>query len=112
MKKDNKIFLQHILDSISDIEKYTEGFSGEDFENDIKTQDAVMRKLEIIGEAVKNLPDSLKNENPEIPWKEIAGTRDVLIHEYFGVDVDIVWNVVKKDIPVLKEQVERLMKNN
>ncbi len=99
----------HIIDCINDIEKYTEGFSEIEFKDDPKTQDAVIRKLEIIGEAVKNIPEALKQEHPEISWKKISGTRDVLIHEYFGVDIDIVWIVVIKDLPVLKRQTKKIL---
>ena len=109
MKKNPKILLEHIIDSILSIEEYTEKISKNDFKNDAKTQDAVIRKLEIIGEAVKNLPASFKNKNPEIPWKKIAGTRDVLIHEYFGVDVNMIWIVIKEDIPKLKKQIEKIL---
>ena len=109
MKKNPKILLEHIIDSILSIEEYTEKISKNDFKNDAKTQDAVIRKLEIIGEAVKNLPASFKNKNPEIPWKKIAGTRDVLIHEYFGVDVNMIWIVIKEDIPKLKKQIKKIL---
>ncbi len=84
-KKDPKIFLKHILESIEQIEKNTKSFSEDEFSNSITIQDAVVRRLEIIGEAVKNLPRSFRNKNTKIPWKKIAGMRDVLIHEYFVV---------------------------
>lgn len=99
MKKDPKIFLEHILESIRNIEKYTGSFTKEQFLKNIQLQDAVTRRLEIIGEAVKNLPASTKDKNDKIPWKKISGTRDILIHEYFGMDMDLIWRVVKKDIP-------------
>ena len=108
-KKDPKIFLGHILESIAEIEKNTKKKTKEKFFNSVTIQDAVVRRLEIIGEAVKNLPSSLKRKHPDISWKNIAGTRDVLIHEYFGVDLDIVWDVVKNDIPKLKKQIKELL---
>lgn len=109
MKKDPKIFLEHILESICNIEKYTESFTKEQFMKNIQLQDAVTRRLEIIGEAVKNLPVSVKDKNKAIPWKKISGTRDILIHEYFGMDMDLIWKVVKKDIPLLKKQIQKLL---
>lgn len=103
--KNPEIFLQHILESITEIEKYTHKFTQTTFFQTTQTQDAVVRRLEIIGEAVKNLPTAFKNKNPHIPWKKIAGMRDVLIHDYFGVDLKLIWKIVKKEIPKLKEQI-------
>lgn len=108
MKKDPKIFLFHILESIAEIENYIRGISKKDFFKDRKTQDAVIRRLEIIGEAVKNLPLDLKNAYHQIRWQEIAGMRDLLIHEYFGIDLNIVWLTAQKDIPFLKKQIFKL----
>lgn len=109
MKKNPKIFLTHILESIAEIENFIRNISEKEFENDTKTQDAVIRRIEIIGEATKNLPSAFKNKNPQIEWREMAGMRDKLIHEYFGVDLDLVWEVVKNDIPKLKKQILELV---
>lgn len=79
------------------------------FSRDVDTQDATLRRLEVIGEAVRNLPDSFKKKHSEIPWKKIAGLRDVLIHEYFGVDMELVWKIANKDIPKLKKQIKNLL---
>lgn len=111
MKKNLKIFLEHILESIIEIEKHTKNISSTEFLKMTIVQDATMRRLEIMGEAVKNLPDFFKNNHPYIPWKEIAGLRDVLIHEYFGVDLGLVWEVVKKDIPKFKKEIVELIDN-
>lgn len=111
MKKDYSVFLKHILESIQEIEKYTRSISIDDFAEDIKTQDAVMRRMEIIGEAVKNLSNDFKNKHKNINWKEIAGMRDVLIHEYFGVDIDVVWGTVIKDLPELKGKIVEILEN-
>lgn len=108
-KKDPEIFLEHILESIGEIEKNTKNLSEDEFFDLVTIQDAVVRRLEIIGEAVKNLPSSFKNKHLQIPWKKIAGMRDVLIYEYFGVDIDLVWKIVNKDIPKLKKQIIELL---
>ena len=108
MKKP-EIFLQHIFESICDIERYTKGLSASDFHLNTQVQDAVIRKLEITGEAVKNIPKFFKNKQSKIPWQKIAGTRDILIHEYFGVDLNLVWIVVKKELPKLKKEIVKLI---
>lgn len=109
MKKDPKIFLKHIQESIEKIERHTKEMSEGEFKDDIKTQDAIIRRVEIIGEAVKNLPSEFKRKHSKIEWREIAGMRDKLIHEYFGVNLDMVWEVIRKDIPKLKEQILGLL---
>jgi uncharacterized protein with HEPN domain len=78
--------------------------------NDIKTQDAVVRNLEIIGEAIKNISKGLKKKYPQIPWKDLSGVRDKLIHHYFGVNLDIVWNIVKEELPEVISQIEEILK--
>ncbi len=104
MKGDPGIYIRHIIESIRLIEEYTAGKTEADFRNTISLQDMVFRRLEIIGEAVKNLPESLKSAYPEIPWKSIAGMRDKLIHHYFGVDIMLAWNAVVQEMPRLKTQ--------
>jgi len=107
--KDPSIFIQHIFDSLIEIENYTSNFSEEDFSNTTQTQDAVIRRLEIIGEAVKNLAITFRNEYPDIPWSKMAGMRDVLIHDYFGVDLSLVWKIVEKEVPKLKKQMRDIL---
>jgi len=106
--KDDRIYFLHIRDAIQRILDYTS--SGKDaFFADTKTQDAVVRNLEIIGEAVKNVSAEFKAAHPEIPWRRIAGMRDRLIHEYFGVNLKIVWERVERDIPDLKRKIEAIL---
>lgn len=110
MIKENKIFLEHILENIKDIELFTKGVSQEGFNNNKEKQNAVVKSLEIIGEAAKNLSENLKKKYPSVPWKEIAGTRDRIIHHYFGIDLQIIWNIVKIDLPDLKKKILIIIK--
>jgi len=106
--KDPAIYLRHIRDAIARIEKYTaQGRTA--FFDDTMVQDAVIRNLEVIGEAVRNLPPDLRRRYPEIPWRSITALRNVLIHEYFGVDLEIVWRVVQRRIPALKRHVGAML---
>ncbi len=107
-KKDPIIFIDHILESINLIERYIEGKTFEDFIEDVQLQDSVIRRIEIIGEAVRNIPWEIKQKYPDIPWKDIVGMRDILIHQYFGVDLELTWKTVKNDIPKLKSDMLRL----
>lgn len=109
MKKDPKVFLIHILESVRAIERHVRGHSNAGFSKNVMLQDAVIRRIEIIGEAVKNLPSDFKKKYPKVEWREIAGMRDKLIHEYFGVNLNVVWRTIKKDIPGLKKQISELL---
>ena len=103
--------IRDIRESIDRIISYTDNIDYENFKIDYKTQDAVVRNIEIMGEAVKLLSEKIKKDNTDIPWKSIAGTRDKLIHDYFGVNIDIVWNIVKDDIPSLLSKFKTIYKN-
>lgn len=108
MKKP-EIFLKHILECIEEIEKYTKKVSRERFLQTTQLQDAVVRRLEIIGEAVKNLPTAFRDKYSEVAWKKIAGLRDILIHQYFGVDLNLVWKMVKRNLPGLKKKILKIL---
>lgn len=109
-KREYKDYVIDIADAIEKIEEFTLDFSFENFKNDYKTQDAVIRRFEIIGEAVKNIPVKIKNKNKELPWKNMAGMRDKLVHEYFGVNTKVVWKTIKEDIPELKTKIDKIIK--
>ncbi len=110
MRKDVDVFLKHILDSIGSIENYIGEKSEQDFIEALETQDAVMRRLAVIGEAAKNIPMSLRKEHENIDWKAIVGLKNILVHEYFGVDISVIWHIIKDDLPKLKLEIEKMLK--
>lgn len=109
-KRSPKLYLDDILTSIANVEQYTKELSFEEFVHDRKTIDAVVRNLEIIGEAAKNLPEKITAQYPKIPWNRIISMRNKVIHEYFGVDVDILWKTMHEDLPELRRQIEDIQK--
>lgn len=104
------LYLWDILEAIKKIEDFTAGMSPESFKQDVKTIDAVVRNIEVIGEAAKKIPNELRVQHPTVPWKQIVGARDKVVHEYFGVDLDIIWKTVIEDLSVFKQQTEDLLK--
>jgi uncharacterized protein with HEPN domain len=108
VKKDPRVYLAHILECAQKIERYTKGGEKE-FHNDTMLQDAVIRNFEIIGEAAKRVPEAYCRARSQIPWRLMAGFRDVLIHAYEGIDLKRVWQIVQHDLPVVKEAVEKLL---
>lgn len=105
----DRLYLGHVLSAIADIEDFaSEGRAS--FMQDRKTQSAVIRQLEVVGEAVKQLSDPLRKAHPAVPWRLIAGARDRLIHGYFQVDLDSVWTMVAEDLPVLKSQIQTILR--
>lgn len=110
MSRDYKVYLEDILEAIGKIRTYTAGMSADSFAADNKTLDAVLRNLEVIGEAVKSMPDEIRSQHQQVEWKKIAGLRDILIHQYFGIDVEIVWDVVHNKLPELERQIRDVVK--
>ncbi|MGB9717670.1 MAG: DUF86 domain-containing protein [Thermoproteota archaeon] len=104
-------YLKDILDSINDIESFIGSMSFDEFKKDKKTINAVVRSIEVIGEATKNIPKIIKNRHKEVPWKKMAGMRDKLIHEYFGIDIEILWKTATEDIPPLKKPIQNILES-
>jgi len=108
--RDYRLYLDDILKAAKRIEKYTRKITLENLKKDELITDGVVRNLEIIGEAAKNISKNIKNRYPDIEWKKIAGLRDILAHEYFGIDIDVLWDIVKNKLPDLKKRVSRISK--
>jgi len=109
MKREFLDYLQDILDSIADMESFISGMPLDGFKGDRKTINAVVRSLEIIGEASKKVPVAVQKKYPDVPWKKMAGMRDKLIHEYFGIDEEIVWKVASEEIPAVKPAIKKML---
>jgi uncharacterized protein with HEPN domain len=111
MPRDYKVYLDDILQAITRIREYTAGLSPTTFAGDAKTFDAVVRNLEVIGEAAKAVPEVIRSEHLEVDWKKIAGLRDILIHHYFGVNAQIIWDIIQNKLPALEEQIRAMVKS-
>ncbi len=109
MTKENKVFLQHILDCIGKIEIYLQNFSYAEFQNDVKTIDAVVRNVEVIGEAANNLTRDFRSNNLQIEWRKIIATRNRIIHGYASIDLEIIWNITQNDLGNLKTEIEKIL---
>ena len=106
--RDINLYLNDILDAVNQIETYTEGMSLKTFKKDRKTLDAVVRNLEVIGEACRHVPEHIKESQIEVDWKESIAMRNILIHQYFGVDVNIIWDTIQTDIPKIKTDIKKV----
>jgi uncharacterized protein with HEPN domain len=106
--KDDRVYLQHIRDALDDVATYASAGRHAFFAERMR-QDATIRKLQVIGQAVKNLSDAGKSQYPAIPWKQVAGLRDKVIHDEFGINLEIVWAVVEKDLPALRHAIDHLL---
>ena len=106
--REYKLYLSDIVAAMESIERFVEGTTLEQFQQDDKTASAVIRKFEIIGEASRNIPEEVKLHHPEVPWKEMAGMRDRLIHAYFGVDFNLVWLTIKNRLPDAKQMIQKI----
>lgn len=110
MPRSHLHFLDDIGEACGNILSYTKGMSYQEFASDRRTQDAVIRNFEIIGEAVKNIPDDLKNRHPSVAWKQVAGLRDILAHGYFRVDYEVFWGIVTERIPGFKKDIAKILR--
>ncbi len=109
MKQEYEDYLKDILDAIRKARQFVQNYSYEDFDQDDKTVFATIRALEIIGEATKKIPGNVRKNNPQIPWKDMAGMRDVLIHDYFGIDLETVWFTVTQKLPQIELLIKKLL---
>ena len=111
MKRDYRLYLEDMLETMDKIERYTHGLTFEQFSGDDKTVDAVIRGFTILGEAAKNIPASLRTKHADVPWKDIAGMRDKLVHEYFGIQYEVVWETIRNRLPPLRSLIEAMLKD-
>lgn len=107
--RDYKLYLEDIKQAIKSVETYSKGLNFDKLKNNRMAIDAIVRNLEIIGEASKNIPSDVKKENPEVEWKKIAGLRDILAHEYFAVDLEVLWDIIVNKLPAFKKEISDLL---
>ena len=112
MKRDLKLFIEDILENINAIENFSKNLSEQELKENKLKQYAIIRAIEIIGEAVKNIPKNFREKYPNIEWSKIAGMRDIITHGYFGIDLDAVWKVIKEETPKLKKQISKIKESH
>ena len=110
MSRDYRIYLNDILASIEKIDEYTKGVHFGEFSKESMREDAIIRNLMTIGEAIKSIPKDIRSKSPETEWEEMTGLRDILIHQYFGTDLETIWGIIKDDLPKLKKDINSLIK--
>ena len=108
MIKNDQVYLEHILEAISKIESFVNGLTKFDFDRNVLIQDAVIRNFEIIGEATKKISKQFTQKHSGIPWQDMAGMRDKLIHDYLDVDLDVIWRTIESDLPLMKEMLSKI----
>ena len=109
MKRDDTVYLRHILDAIGLIKEYTRGMSENEFLGNSMAHDAVIRQIEIIGEAARNISDEFREKHPKLPWAKMVGIRNKIIHEYFNINYAIVWDTIKGDLPILEKSIKKIL---
>ncbi len=111
MPRDYRVFLDDILESTGKVLEYVDGLSAAQFFADRKTVEAVVWNLQIIGEAAKNVPEEIRSRYPQVPWRDMAGLRDIIVHQYFGIKLDLIWKVIQSDLPRLEEQMRSILED-
>ena len=109
MPRDYRVFLDDIVEATSKVLEYTSGLSYEQFGADRKTIEAVVWNLQIIGEAVKNIPEETRSQYPDVPWRDMAGLRDIIVHQYFGIKLDVIWKVIQQDLPRVEHLIREIL---
>ena len=109
MPRDYRVFLDDIVEATSKVLEYTSGLSYEQFCADRKTIEAVVWNLQVIGEAVKNIPEEIRSQHPDVPWRDMAGLRDIIVHQYFGIKLDVIWKVIQKDLPRVEHLIREIL---
>jgi uncharacterized protein with HEPN domain len=109
MPRDYRVFLDDILEASRKALSYTAGLSEHQFRHDQKTVEAVVWNLQLIGEAAKNIPSEIRSRYPEVPWRDMAGLRDIIVHQYFGIKLDVIWKIIQNDLPIVEDRIRRIL---
>jgi uncharacterized protein with HEPN domain len=109
MPRDYRVFLDDIMEAVGKIFEYTQGFTRDQFLTDRKTVEAVVWNLQIIGEASKNVPEEIRSVYPDLPWRDMTGLRNIIVHQYFEINLDVIWKVIQNDLPNLERQIHRIL---